>query len=227
VTSRRVAGEPLSYIIGDAEFYGRRFWVDNRVLVPRPETEELLELAIGFARRFSATSTPPMSVVDVGTGSGILAVSLALELPTASVIGVDISESSLDVARANVKRHNAEQRVILSRSDLLETVGFPIDLLVANLPYVRSDEISGLQPEVLREPRLALDGGPDGFDLYRRLMSQAAAVVAPTGGMFFEIGYDQGQLARDEASRYFSERDVKILKDLSGRDRFVVITPSS
>lgn len=221
---QRLGGEPLSYVLGETEFYARRFIVDRRVLVPRPETEELLEIAIGFARKLTALSDRPIRIVDVGTGSGILAVSLALELPSASVVGCDISELALEVARLNVNRHQVEGQVTLVRSDLLAAIDSPIDLLVANLPYVRSDALRGLQPEVLREPLLALDGGADGFDLYRRLFQQAEARVTRPGGMFFEIGSDQGVISRLVAGKIFGERQVEIVRDMGEHDRFVVVT---
>lgn len=221
---QRLGGEPLSYILGEAEFYGRRFVVDRRVLVPRPETEELLELAIGFARDCEALPDRLIRIADVGTGSGILAVSLALELPSASIVGYDTSEPALAIARLNVKRHQVERQVTLVRSDLLAAIEAPIDVLVANLPYVRSGALPDLQPEVLREPLLALDGGTDGFDLYRRLFRQAAALVPRPAGMFFEIGSDQGVIARLVGDEFFPERQVEIIQDLAGHDRFVVVT---
>jgi release factor glutamine methyltransferase len=222
---RRLGGEPLSYVLAEAEFYSRRFYVDSRVLVPRPESEQLVERAIKFARENSSSISSSLRVVDLGTGSGVLAITLALELADIEVIASDISEPALDVARINVDRHKVGQRVALRQSDLLGNFHGPIDLLVANLPYVRSDVISELQPEVRREPRLALDGGPDGFAAYRRLFQQARSLVSPVGGLFFEIGDDQGLLARSEAESWFPDRDVKIISDLAGRDRVVAITP--
>ncbi|HLZ10886.1 MAG TPA: peptide chain release factor N(5)-glutamine methyltransferase [Chloroflexota bacterium] len=222
---RRHQGEPLPYVLEEAEFYGRRFFVDNRVLVPRPETELLVEKAIEFARGMSLRSSSPLRIVDVGTGSGVIAISVALEVPGAEVVATDVSERALDVAQINVEQHRVGRRVTLTRSNLLDHIQFPIDLLVANLPYVRTATILTLQPEVQCEPRLALDGGIDGFALYRRLFPRAGNLISPGGAAFFEIGDEQGYLAISEARRFFPGRDVELIHDLAGRDRIVAVLP--
>ncbi len=219
----RLRGEPLAYLVGSREFYGRDFAVDSRALVPRPETEALLEVALRFARQ--PDRAPARRIVDVGTGSGILAISLALELPAASVVAVDLSADALAVARANACRYDVAGRVSFVQADLLETLTGPFDLVVANLPYVPSGEIDRLQPEVRREPRLALDGGPDGLDLYRRFFRRLPAVAGPATGVFVEIASDQGERVAALARAAQPAAEVAVLADLEGRDRVVAATP--
>lgn len=218
LVERRQGGEPLAYILGAREFYGRSFLVDSRVLVPRQDTEMLLERALAFARGH------PSRIVDVGTGSGILGISLALELPLARVVLIDRSADALAVAKANARRHAVDERISLVHGDLLTGLGGPVDLVVANLPYVPSDEIDRLQPEVRREPRLALDGGPDGLEVYRRLFVEAPSMLSRRGALFAEIGDGQGTAAIGLARERFPEYDVLIHPDLEGRDRVLAIT---
>jgi release factor glutamine methyltransferase len=244
---RRLDGEPVAYLIGTREFYGRTFAVDSRVLIPRPETETLLEHALNFVVASGQTGarhapveqiapaggdgfllrddTPDLTIVDVGTGSGILGISLALEIPSARVLMIDRSTEALDVARINCQLHGVDGRVELLQGDLLRGVDGPVDVIVANLPYIPTAEIGDLQPEVQHEPRLALDGGADGLDLYRRLFEQAAGVLSAGGGLFVEIGDWQGPAALDLARVRFGSHDVRIHPDLEGRDRVVSVTP--
>lgn len=216
---RRRAGTPLAYLVGIREFYGRTFVVDERVLVPRPETELLVELAVAQLR-----GSPPATVVDVGTGSGVIAISIALEVPRARVLAIDISREALEVARLNCERLGVEDRVQLHQGDLLEPLRESPDLIVANLPYVARPELEQLQPEVQREPALALDGGPDGLDIYRRLFAQASRRCPDCRVVLVEIGESQGGAASRLASQHFPRHRVQILQDLAGRDRVVRIT---
>ena len=233
LVERRQGGEPLAYILGSREFYGRSFLVDPRVLVPRQDTETLLDRALAFARRHLVASNgttrgsdaPLTRVVDVGTGSGILGVSLALELPAAHVILIDRSEDALVVAEANGRRHAVDDRISLVQGDLLGCLAGPVDLIVANLPYVPSDEIDRLQPEVRREPRAALDGGPDGLDVYRRLLSEAPSRLSPRGALFAEIGHGQGAAAIGLARQHFPGHVIFVHPDFEGRDRVLAVTP--
>lgn len=253
LVDRRLAGEPLAYLLGTREFYGRSFLVDPRVLIPRPETETLLEHAIRFARSRArsplvlqpagATSSRKgccsdglvsespddashsLRVVDVGTGSGILGISLALEIASAQVVLVDRFASALAVAHENCRRHAVDGRVLTVQADLLDGLVGPIDLIVANLPYIPTDEIARLPTEVQREPREALDGGADGLDLYRRLLAQASRVLAPDGALFAEIGDHQGAAALELARMSFPDRESRVEPDLEGRDRVLAITP--
>jgi release factor glutamine methyltransferase len=225
LVERRAGGEPLTYILGEREFYARSFVVDRRVLVPRPETEELLAAALDFAAQRRRMGRSLENIVDVGTGSGVLAVSLACELREVHVIAVDCSADALAVADVNRRRHNVAARVSLVQSDLLAAIDLSADLVVANLPYVPTHEIERLQPEVRREPRQALDGGLEGFDEYRRFFPQAADRLGPIGGLYAEIGADQGDRALTLAKKSFPGRDVTVRKDLAGHDRLVVVQP--
>lgn len=218
----RLAGAPLAYLVGEREFYGRTFHVNDRVLIPRPETELLVELAVDFARRYPS---PAPLIVDVGTGSGIIAVTLALEVPSAGVVAIDRSPEALQVARDNAARHEVADRIQFVQSDLLAGLAGPFDLIVANLPYVPTDEIDSASPEVRCEPRLALDGGPNGLDLYVRFFPQAARVRATNGGLFAEIAWNQGTAAAGLARATFPDRSVTVRKDLEGRDRVVAVIP--
>ena len=213
---RRLMGMPIAYLLGSREFYGRVFQVDARVLVPRPETEVLLEAALEYARE-----TRVATVVDVGTGSGILAITLALEIPTCRVWAVDRSADALAVAGLNVDRHGVADRVNLLLGDLLTPVSLPADVIVANLPYVPTAEVDQLQREVRQEPRGALDGGSDGLDLYRRLLTEVPRVLSPRGALFFEIGDQQGAAARLIVQAVLPGHRVRVLRDLADRDRVI------
>jgi len=181
----RLNGKPVQHILKSAEFYGRRFRVTPDVLIPRPETEHVVERALALkptARR----------IADICTGSGILAITLALELKPEATVASDISVRALEIARSNAAALAA--RVDFVHGDLLESLGGPFDLIVANPPYIPSSAIDALDPEVRdHDPRLALDGGPDGLDTYRRLIPQAWTRLAPGGWLILEIGYDQGE----------------------------------
>ena len=241
--ARRQAREPLAYILGRREFYGLDFAVDWRVLIPRPETELLVEQTLawvqerlgeeglrvrGYGLREGLSPAPspltpipyPLTLADIGAGSGCVAVALAVHLPQATIYALDASADALAVAAANVARHTVEGRVRLLPGDLLEPLPERVDVIVANLPYVRRDELPTLQPEVRDyEPRAALDGGPDGLASIRRLLAQAAACLRPGGVIFLEIGAEQGQAASELARRHFPQASVDVLPDYAGHDR--------
>ena len=183
----RERGVPIPYITGEAGFYGRMFGVDERVLVPRPETELAVEWAV---RHLRATGRETGTAADVGTGSGALAITLACELDGLNVYATDVSQDALTVARRNAARNNVFQHVTFLHGDLAAPLlpYAPLDALVANLPYVPSAEIAPPPDPVSFEPRLALDGGPDGLDLYRRLVPELPALVAPRGIAILEAG---------------------------------------
>ncbi len=188
--ARRLAREPTAYITGHREFYGLDFRVTPDVLIPRPETELLVESAIQAVA--PGTSRCRLRIADIGTGSGAIAVSLARALPNAEVIAVDLSRRALEIAAENAKRHGAERRIAFRAGYLLTPLCDYVDLIVANLPYVTSDEWLHLEPELREhEPRLALDGGNDGLDLIRQLFSQAFSYLLPGGCVLLEIGEDQ------------------------------------
>jgi release factor glutamine methyltransferase len=219
---RARAHEPVAYILSRVEFLGREFRTDPRALIPRPDTERLVE-AVLADRALRALPTP--RVADVGTGSGCVAVSLALEWPAAQLVAVDRSAQALELARENAARLGVEVRVAWVRADLLD--GFEarsLDAVVANLPYIPAGEMAALPASVRDyEPREALDGGADGLEPIRRLAAQAANVLRPGGCLFLEIGYDQGAAtcALLEAAGFAG---VRVSRDYGGRDRVVTAT---
>ena len=216
---RRAAGEPLQYITGHQEFWGLDLLVTPAVLVPRRETEHAVEAALELLREIKSPR-----VIDVGTGSGCIALALASELPGASLNAVDISNDALEVARKNAKRLNLLDRVAFSQSDLLGSYlnGAPaFDMVVSNPPYVGNSEADKLQVEVREhEPHCALfGGGVEGLDIYRRLIPQAARVLKPGGWLVMEIGYTQEQAIRDLLKDW---KDVRCVPDLRGIPRVVI-----
>ena len=215
--SDRVSGYPLPYLTGRIEFYGLEIDVTPEVLIPRPETEMLVDLAL--ERR-------PRTVVDVGTGSGCIAVALAKELPGLEIYAIDISPAALAVARRNAERHGVDERIQFIVSDLLDRRPSPVDLIVSNPPYVSADEWAAL-PAAIRhhEPRLALDGGSDGLELIRRLLSQSQGLLEPGGALLVEIGAYQAEEAKEIAETGFPEKGtvVRIHPDLAGRDRVLEV----
>jgi release factor glutamine methyltransferase len=212
---RRASNYPLPYLTGRIEFYGLEFEVTPEVLIPRPETETLVDLAL--ARR-------PATVVDVGTGSGCVAISLAVHLPETTVCAIEISPAALVVARRNVERHNVADRVQLMVGDVLNPRPSPADLIVSNPPYVLTGECGSLPASVRdHEPRRALDGGPNGLTVVQQLLAQAPAVLRPGGGLLIEIGADQGEAAISLARTFFPQAAVRVHADLAGRDRVLEV----
>jgi release factor glutamine methyltransferase len=209
--ARRERGEPVAYILGRRAFYDREFKVTPAVLIPRPETEHLLELALEVGR-----TKPDLTAVDVGTGSGALAVTFAAHNPQARVLAVDISPDALKVAQENAQG----VEITFLQGDLLQPLiehNIGVDLVMANLPYIASDEVPQL--EVSRyEPVLALDGGQDGLELVRRLLNQARLVCRPGAVLLLEIGADQGAAALDLAK---DAAEAEIVKDYAGHDRIL------
>jgi len=213
---RRYAGEPLQYIRGHTEFYSRDFLVDDRVLIPRPETELIVETAIERAPRGAR-------VIDVGTGSGCIAISIECERTDLHVTGVDRSFDALLVAEKN--RQRLDSRVSFAASDLFEGVGGMFDLIVSNPPYVPLGEYTQLATEVrVHEPRMALTPGPRGTETIERLLDQSHARLASDGLVIMEVGYGQEDAIREiaEAKRYAIEA---FLPDLAGIPRVVVLSP--
>ena len=221
--ARRTAREPLPYILGHREFYGLSFQVGPEVLIPRPETETLVEEALRWAEAPERRGRP-LAIADVGTGSGCIAVSLAVHLPHATVHATDTSHPALAVAGENARRHEVADRVRLVRGDLLSPLAGPLDLVVANLPYVPDAEVAGLQPEIARfEPATALRGGPEGTDLLLRLLASAPRVLAAGGALMLELGPPQRNALEAAARHLFPEGAVRIVMDLAGRDRVLVV----
>ncbi len=292
---RRASHEPLAYITGVREFFGLDFYVDRRVLVPRPETELLVEgclrllgrgrtgpsaptgdgspspvlantgdgsgataLAPGPGRTGPSAPTgdggpsghagdggPPGNtgdsrppghtfgglapvLADIGTGSGAIAVALACRLPDARILAIDVSAGALEVARLNCTRHGVRGRVDLRLGDLLEPLTEPVDIIIANLPYIADSVLPTLAPEVsVYEPRLALAGGADGLDLVRRLLAQTPGRLRPGGRLLLEIGSGQGTEAARAAAGALSGSTIRIMRDLAGLERVLVIELAS
>ena len=222
LVARRCRREPVARITGRREFWGLDFEVTPAVLVPRPESELLVETALARLGDRAA----PWAVADVGTGSGCLAVALARELPRARVTATDISPKALGVARRNAARHGAADRVTFHGADLLEGLPGPFDLIVSNPPYVPDAVIGTLAPEVRRhEPAAALRGGPDGLDTVRRLVAAAADRLRPGGWLVMEVGAGQSGAATD-IGRRAGMRTVAAHPDLQGIPRAVVMQPN-
>jgi release factor glutamine methyltransferase len=214
---RRRQGEPSAYITGHREFYGIDFYVNHHVLIPRPESELLVEKAISLARhRVIAT------IADIGTGCGAVAVSLALNLPEVKIYATDISTTALEVARVNLQKHNVLARVQLLQGDMLDPLPEPVDLIVANLPYIRESELSQTGP-LSFEPVLALDGGPDGVAKISRLCHQADSKLRPGGCLLLEIGWRQGKAVAALLHQVFPSANIEVTPDLSGTERIVCL----
>lgn len=214
LVGRRAAGEPVAYLTGRKEFYGVEFAVTSDVLIPRPETELLVERAIDALAAGSR-------VVDVGTGSGAIAVAVARHRPDVRVLAVDRSAAAARVARDNVRAQGVEGRVGVICADLLAAVRWPQDGVLANLPYLTSDELPALSAEVRYEPCLALDGGGDGLDLYRRLFADLAARQPAPALVLCEIAPFQSEAMLALASAALPRHRVRVLPDLAGRSRLL------
>lgn len=187
---RRLGGEPLAYLVGDQEFWSRSFEVSPDVLIPRSDTETVVQAVLD---RLGADKAQPRRGLDLCTGSGILAITLACELPGLTMLATDVSAAAAAVASRNVVRHQLAERVEVRVGDLWTPVGdAAFDLIVSNPPYIRAAELAGLDREVQREPRLALDGGADGLGFYRRIVAGLATHLAPGGWIAVEHGDDQG-----------------------------------
>jgi release factor glutamine methyltransferase len=190
---RRLAGEPVSYLVGETEFWGLPFHVEPSVLVPRPDTETLIEVA----RAARPDRAAPCRILDLCTGSGVIAVSLAREYPAAQVIATELSSAAAALARRNAARNAVADRVDVREGDLFAPVrGERFDLIAANPPYIASSVIPTLSPEVRREPVIALDGGPDGLAFYDRICAEAREHLVPGGAIVLEHGFDQAVAVR-------------------------------
>ncbi len=215
LVQRRLSGEPAAYIAGHREFYGFDFFVDRRALIPRPETELLVEKAIRLAQTHAIAT-----VADIGTGCGAIAISLVLNLPRIKIYASDVSTDALEVARINCEKHGVAGRIQLLPGDMLAPLPEPVDLILANLPYVTEQETSqaGLADF---EPLIALNGGSDGLGGIRRLGEQATDKLNPQGGMLLEIGWGQGQAVTNLLRRNFPSASLEIIPDLQGIERVI------
>ena len=218
---RLEAGEPLPYVLGHWEFYGLDFVVSPAVLIPRPETELLVDHALHWLENNPMRRT----AADIGTGSGCIAIALASHVPDLRVIATDISWGALQVSRQNIAKHKLADRVILLQSDLLQPIrpqpAQRFDLLCANLPYIPISTLESLD-KLHREPRIALSGGFSGTDLIQRLLQDASQVLSPGGLLLLEIEATLGQVVRSLVEIALPGSTVKVLPDLAGHDRLVV-----
>ncbi len=220
--TRRRRREPVAYLLGRKEFYGLDFVVDQRVLIPRPETELLVDLVLA---QISDRRGRPVVVADVGTGSGAIAITVAAHAPEAKVYGTDISPDALDVAEENRKRLTPEAGPLFLEGDLLSPLPEPADVIVANLPYIADEEYSGLQSDVRDyEPRVALKAGVEGLDLIERLLEQLPSKVQPRGAVLLEISPRQGEVVQKMAQDLRPRPSyVGLRRDYSGQVRMVTL----
>lgn len=213
-------GEPFAYVLGRREFYGLELIVDTRVLIPRPETELVVEMALSLAREAASD----YRIVDVGSGSGAIAIALAVHLPQVQIIATDISRDAITVATANAQRHNVSERIQFICGDLLDPLDQPVDLIAANLPYVTSAEWSNLSYSIRTfEPSLAFRGGSDGLRLIERLLRNAPRVLKAGGAIVLEIGAEQGVAAMQMARTLFANAQVEVRQDYAGLDRVMIV----
>jgi len=220
---RRARREPLAYITGRKEFWSLDFSVTPDVLIPRPETELLVEAALERTRQLLKSRA---KIVDLGTGSGAIAVCLAKELPETEISAVDISSAALQVARANAERHGVADRIRFLHGDLFAPLADEresFDLIVANPPYVRSGDVAKLEPEIREwEPMAALDGGRDGLDIYRRIASQCRGYLTATGHVLLELADATGEAVAQIFANAGGFEPAALLRDYAGKDRVMV-----
>ena len=221
---RRCRKEPLAYITGHREFWSLEFQVNRKVLIPRPETEGIIEQLLNCAQGEGGKKVA--RILDVGTGSGILAIVAALEFPKARVTAVDNSSNALEVARENAFRHQVMERVEFLKMDFMQAWEFPeeihFDYIISNPPYIPSKELEQLMSDVRDyEPRAALDGGLDGLESYRSIVAHAFPYLKPGGHLIFEVGDDQAGMVKQSLQAHGGLDKIKIARDLSGRDRVV------
>jgi release factor glutamine methyltransferase len=219
---RRLKREPTAYILGHKEFYQLDFEVTPAALIPRSETEMLVELVLLFAEEHPGR---PLTVADIGTGSGAIAVSVAHALPDARVIATDISKRALALARRNAIRHGVADRIDLRHGSVLAPVGaIEVDIIVTNLPYVPTEQWRALPPELTEnEPKVAFDGGADGLDLIRRLLRTAPGRLKPGGALFAEFDHEQATDILALVERYFPGSAAEARKDLANLDRILCV----
>jgi len=231
LVQRAAEEEPIAYLTGRAHFFNLEFEVNRDVLIPRPDTETLVENVLQLARNQAGFEAP--RVLDLCTGSGCVAAAIAHRLKAAVVVATDVSEPAVALARRNVERLGLAGRVTVERGDLFEPISklpdpLPFDLIVANPPYIPTAQVQTLDRSVRDyEPLGALDGGIDGLVLHRRILKEAPARLVPGGRVFLEIAFDQGESATQVAMEYPQFEDVRLLKDYGGRDRVLTLRKKS
>ena len=224
LADRRLRREPSAYITENKEFYGFDFLVDSRVLIPRPETELLVEEAVKFGLAWVERNKKAITVVDVGTGSGAIAIALATYVPGSIVHAVDISTAALEVAAINIERHGLTNRVIPTQSDLLQQINCKVDIIAANLPYIPQSGMRLLQPEITEyEPEVALQGGVRGTEVIVSLLEQVPAMINRNGAVFLEIGEGQESEIMPVIVRCLPGCGVTLIKDPAGINRVIKI----
>ena len=214
IINRREKNEPIQYILKSANFYGREFYVDERVLIPRNETELSVEKILKIANEKDFHK-----ILEIGAGSGAICVTLALESKSLKVFASDISEDALEVVKINREKYHAENLKLI-KSNLFENISESFDIIFSNPPYIKTAEIENLQKEVGFEPKLALDGGDDGLNFYREITKKSCEYLKKGGFLCFEIGYDQGEDVK-KILRENSYKNIEILKDFQGYDRVI------
>jgi release factor glutamine methyltransferase len=223
LVARRLSREPTAYIVGHREFYGLELECGPGALIPRPETELLVDIALEWLRNRQPPADAPL-IVDVGTGNGALAVALAVNWPSARVVGIDTSAQALVLALRNTRRYGVADRVGFVRGDLLSPLRAKADVIVANLPYVSAGDWDRLAPEIVRyEPREALVGGVRGTETIERLLAQAPSYLSPRSLLLCEIGDRQGEELRAAAVRAFPDAWVEVRQDLACLDRVLYV----
>nr|WP_274611797.1 peptide chain release factor N(5)-glutamine methyltransferase [Roseibium polysiphoniae] len=214
---QRLIGLPVGRILGEREFWGLRFHLNEETLEPRPDTETLVQAVLD-----RVSCEEPLVLADIGTGTGAIAVALLNELPNAVCAAIDISERALECARGNAARHGVAERLLAVRSDYASSLGAGVDWVLSNPPYIRTKVVEGLAREVREhDPARALDGGADGLDAYREIVPQALQCLSPDGRIGLEIGFDQAQEV-SELLRQWGFLHIEIIQDLAGNDRVVL-----
>ena len=220
---RRLDYEPAAYILGHCEFYGIDFYIDHHTFIPRPETELLVEKAVELAQRISHQGEQ-ITIADIGTGCGAIAVSLALALPQVKIYATDVSAAALQVAEINCRRHGVNSQVKLLQGNLLESLPQPVDMIVANLPYIKNCEFGDLSPEIRDyEPTMALAGGEDGLDRIKQMLGQMPGKLSYGACFLLEIGQGQGEMVTSLIKSYFPEVSIELISDLGGIERVVKV----
>ena len=210
---------PIQYLTNSQEFMGFNFYVDKNVLIPQPDTEILVENVISIIKNLQKSCQKEITVLDLCTGSGIIGVCLKKHLQNVNVLSSDISSNALEIAKKNANLQNV--KIDFIKSDLFENIDEKFDVIVSNPPYIKTDKINELSKEVKNEPRLALDGGQDGLDFYRRIIKESTNFFRKTGYLALEIGYDQKE-AVENLFKNFKYKEIKIFKDLSDIERVII-----
>jgi len=222
IIEKRITRQPLQYILGETNFYGRKFMVNPDVMVPTPETELLCELAIKYIKN---ENLKHIEILDIGTGSGVVGVTMVCELPEVWVTAVDISQAALAMARKNASMHEIESRIRFLNSDLFSKIDEDnkFDLILSNPPYIAQKDYDSLSPEVLADPKISLVSGVDGLDIIRKLIEKSPDYLKENGRLMFEIGYNQAEMVKNITDADVRYKSITIIKDLNDIDRVVIL----